>query len=367
MDKQLNQFKGEEVNISEIVIFSYGDGYKSSTWSNIPYFLIKTLENKGYTVRNINLERKKSLISIIYSVYYIILCKIKKKKLYITFDRTRIYDFYANRIMKKTVKLYPNAKCFISTSFSFNPYKYTNKPCLMLCDWDIEYSIIKISGREVDRMELSCIKRQKKYLLNSNLNITLFKDVEDYYKDKEINMKCIGNVINLPDENIEDSDLIKKFESNHVLFIGKEKYSQGLDALIKSLDFLNRDITIDVIGMNRKNQNKSVNYYGYLNKDIETEYRLYIDLIKNSKIIINTNEIWAGFSSIIECMSCYTPVIISKFDTFIDMFGLNINFGFYSDNKLEMIASNIEKIFNLSFNDYKLLAYEAHKKTKNFT
>ena len=206
-------------------------------------------------------------------------------------------------------------------------------------------------------------KKTKKYLLNSNLNITLFKDVEDYYKDKEINMKCIENVINLPDENIENSDLIKKFESNHVLFIGKEKYSQGLDVLIKSLDLLDRDITIDIIGMNRKNQNKNVNYYGYLNKDIETEYRLYIDL----KNIINTNEIWTGFSSIIECMSCYTPVIISKFDTFIDMFGLNINFGFYSDNKLEMIASNIEKIFNLSFNDYKLLTYEAHKKTKNFT
>lgn len=64
MDKQLNQFKGREVNISEIVIFSYGDGYKSSTWSNIPDFLIKTLENKGYTVRNINLKRKKAIYYI---------------------------------------------------------------------------------------------------------------------------------------------------------------------------------------------------------------------------------------------------------------------------------------------------------------
>ena len=56
--------------IKEITVFSIGDSLELSTWSNVPYFLTKSLEDKNIKINRVNLEENKTLRLIYkYSVF----------------------------------------------------------------------------------------------------------------------------------------------------------------------------------------------------------------------------------------------------------------------------------------------------------
>lgn len=39
----------------EVIFFTKGDSADISTWSNVPYFFTRTLEEKGVTVHRVNM------------------------------------------------------------------------------------------------------------------------------------------------------------------------------------------------------------------------------------------------------------------------------------------------------------------------
>lgn len=184
---------------------------------------------------------------------------------------------------------------------------------------------------------------------------------------KYANVKYIGNVINI-DDNLK-INLDYKYNSNSILFIGGKRYVEGAKTLIKSVQYLNEEkhmnLNLNIIGLNENdlniNKKDYINYYGYLNKINGSDHDIYYKLIINAKICINTTPIWAGFSSIIEAMFLYTPIITSKYESFENTFGKKFDSNFYSDNNYITLSEKIMMIVNLN----KSLYFDLCKEMKN--
>lgn len=76
--------------------------------------------------------------------------------------------------------------------------------------------------------------------------------------------------------------------------------------------------------------------------------------------------IGGGYSSIVEAMYFYTPVIVSPYDDFVNEFGKDIDFGIYNKKYDSLVlAKNMESIFNSS--DYENMCLNAHERVKDYT
>ena len=88
--------------------------------------------------------------------------------------------------------------------------------------------------------------------------------------------------------------------------------------------------------------------------------------MQKASVFVNPTEKWAGYSSTIEAMYYYTPVVVSPYEEFVGEFGKQINFGVY--NKVfskESLATSILSIFNAD--NYDELCLNAHNRVKDYT
>lgn len=363
--------------INEITCFTWGDSAHPKTWSNVPYFLTKTLEARGIKVNRINLETNNRFISFICAVVRKFYKVFFKKNIYYDYTRTLFADRVTNQLIKKAIKQYSSTDLFISISFSFNGMKkYTKKKCFMFCDWTIEYAIDHFEDRSPIWLEKLAIERQNKLLLSSDANISLFPDVQEYYKTKNSKFKFeyLGNVINsdlIEDDSIIQQILELKSNSLELCFIGDFRYKEGLISLIQAVRDLQTSLKLhlNVIGMDQLPgiECANVTYHGYLDKSKPDQKEKYYRIIRNSKVIINTTPKWAGFSSMLEAMYWCTPIIITPFKNFKDIFGDEIKSGYFCDNSSILIKEKIEKIFALDKSSYMQMCREAHSSAKPYT
>lgn len=353
--------------MKKILLISYGDPYSAKTWSNMPFYLIKAFENEKCNVDTLDLFPYHSLLSKIYSVRRRILSKIKKKDLYITYDRSIVFSYFANRKMKKKLSKTEYDIC-ITMTYSFNPKKYTNAFSIMIGDFTTEYAIRMISNRDIDSCENRIIQYQEQCLENSDLNVTIFKEVEDFYSSRNITMEYLGNVVNLPTLPLDKDSIKVKYDSDEITFIGKEKYIDALTSLMKALAIVNKDLKLNVIGIKKFNSSyHNTTFYGYLDKTDTTELDKYVEIVKRSKCVINTNDIFAGFTALGEAMYFGTPVITSNTPTFHNIFGDKEVFGYYSSNEPTEIAKKIEELLDLDYEEYNRLALNCRKLVEKFT
>jgi glycosyltransferase involved in cell wall biosynthesis len=126
---------------------------------------------------------------------------------------------------------------------------------------------------------------------------------------------------------------------------------------------LETEIRLNVIGNIELPMKKPefVHLYGYLSKDLDEKYKIYTDLIKNAKALVNINEGWAGAQSILEGMYYRLPAIVNPNDDLIDMFGQEIKCGWYCRNDAAELNSQIEKIMNMPFEKYEIVAKNAYQ------
>lgn len=361
--------------IKEVTCFTWGDSLQLKTWSNVPYFLTTTLEQQEIKVNRVNITEKQYYLIKFGKFIRKAFSFVYRKKVFYDYTRTRLSQAIANYIMKKSILKFPNTDLFICISFSFSAKNFTSKPVIMFCDWTIEYAIRVFQMREPLLIEKNAIKRQHNLLIKADAAITLFPDVSLYYKKRNpsIDLKYLGNVINSNKKDVQDLDEIidNKYHSNTVLFIGKRHYLTGLTTLITAIKKLKNShpIKLNIIGISETEEfsDPSITYYGYLNKAIPKENHVYYQLISNAKVIINTTPDWAGFSSMVESMFHYTPVIVSPYKNFIDTFGSHIKFGYYCENNTNKIEDFLKEIFALDKNHYKSMALEAHIATRAFS
>jgi glycosyltransferase involved in cell wall biosynthesis len=286
--------------IKEIILFTYGDSKKASTWSNVPYLMAKHFEQNGIIVNRVDISVN-NFISKCYNKVLRLLPKFYVGKDY-QFVRTPLMRWMVNRTIKKAVNAYPNSDFCVFLSFDY-VNKYKGIPTLIFSDWT--YRIL-IEERE-KRTPAICEKRYMRYqdsIINSaDIVLPLFSNT--YHKMRSTyptaNVKSIDfNVINNMCESplSEEEILQKKQQSDYVLFIGRVQYKEGLKALIETLqDNSSNRYKVHVIGMDKTSfpdAPDSVIFHGFLRKDVPNENHLYYQLIQGAKIMINPTPIWGG-------------------------------------------------------------------------
>ena len=373
-----------EKRITEIIAFSAGDSNSYKTWSNIPYFLLRTLEEKGVIVHrvNIQLEDDNLFVKKILNILNGAIRKLGRighpqRTVLCTLDRTKIYRKLVQIKIKKAIDTWSNSQILLCFDYS-NIYRSntSEKIYTMFCDWTIEYEIEEHQKRKAILLERNMIKKQEEAMSKADLIISLFPNVTEKLKLRfgDSKVKYLGNVIN-SDKCDSSSALDAHLNSNHILFIGRKAYKQGAISLIKAIQkynqIKNKKIFIDIIGMKPDDvgiNDNNISYYGYLNKQVSTQKDIYYNLISKAKCIVNTTENWMGASSIIEAMYWQTPVIINPTSDIIKTFGNNIEFGFYCyRNDPNEILKYIDKIMSLSDDEYILMCKNARKSVSNFT
>lgn len=366
--------------VKEIILFCYGDSTNISTWSNIPYLLGKTLEKKTITVHRVNLAPP-YVFEFLWNKIILNILRFFFKGIQYEASRSLIVRFLANAKIKQSVKKY-NADLCIFTSFSFYN-KYNDIPSLLLCDWSYETLIKERLKRKPYILESIFINKEQSALKNADLIISLFPEAKDSIKKQipQSNVQWANfNVVNTVYEGSIDSDelILNKYNSNKILFIGKKHYIKGAELLIKSFLVLKQKypkLELHIVGLEKNdikglfgNELNDIFFYGFLHKERDNEKNIYYDLILSAKIFINPTPIWGGYSSTIESMYYYTPVILSPYKDFVKEFGEDIDFGIYNNTFSENdLVENISKILELDESNYRSISKRAHDVVKDYT
>lgn len=361
--------------MDEITVFTYGDSALKSTWSNVPFYLTDSFIRLGFKVNRVNLKPNKYLLKLWNQIVLRLIRTVLPNSTY-TFDRTPFFRVLARRKMKRSVSQYSNSKFFLSTSFSFHPGRYTNRPVVMFCDWTYQYYLQHFLHRKPDFLEAQEIRNQHELQASVDMMISLFPDVRDYIVKKENcdGAQYLGNVINSDMYDSSDEIIKSKYLSNSIVFIGLPKYLPGLISLLKAVAMMAplNHLTVNVIGVTENQVPKdlirtNVTFWGYLDKSNHTQNQQYYEVVNNAKLFVNTNPEWASFSATLDVMYHSTPVVTSGYRSFVRTFGKSIDFGEYCDNDPELLAKLLNKIFNLSFEDYVIWCNNARKAVEPFT
>lgn len=356
--------------LKEVVAFTIGDSAKVSTWSGIPYFFTSSLEELEIKVNRVNLAPPawmRYFYQKILSKIYKVICRYSINSIYLT----AMYRWWAMRVIKRKTMLYPTSEISIFFTYSFLDL-WGDRPNILICDWSLQYYIEKRLNRKPSTFETKCILRENEVIKKANLVLSLFPQCANYLQSHidgnivHLGVNVVNNYKKEPDPNI----VLQKKNNLKILFIGREHYIEGYRMLIKAFDTISGEIPncqLDVIGLsNDKNISfhPAITHHGYLRKEVEKECSLYYKLLSEASIIVNVNPNWAGYSSIIEAMYYYTPIIISPFECFVEEFGRNLSCGFYC-NDSDQLPHLIKEIFFHS--DYETLCYSAHKLVETHT
>jgi glycosyltransferase involved in cell wall biosynthesis len=276
--------------------------------------------------------------------------------------------------IKKAARRYKNSDASIFLTFSHASFGYSDAPVILFCDWTSDYYFKYFLHRPPLSLERYTIKRQDKKIEKADVVVSLFPSVTDYMRDhyKNKNIFYLGNVVNSELSASEPEVLFKKLNSTDILFIGNKKYKEGALCLIKAFSLLRStipDCKVHIIGMESAEFDAlpdGVICYGYLDKASEEQGKLYYSLLQQAKAVVNTTEKWGAFSSTIEAMYFYNPVITTPYKEFTQTFGNDIRFGYYCEsNSVELLHTNLVRLFRDP--EYKSLCINAHEAVKPFT
>ncbi|MES2762084.1 MAG: glycosyltransferase [Bacteroidota bacterium] len=362
--------------IKEITVFSIGDSNEIKTWSNVPYFFTKSLEEKHIKVNRVNIEEN-SFLKSIYKYSIFALLKLLNKNSDHTYFRSGLNHFLTNRKIQAAIKHYSNADVQLFLTYSFSTDKFNAKKVVLFSDWSYLYFIKNFLKREPAWFEKKALSREKQNIEEADIVLSLFpKSLEFntiHYKSKHLHY--LGNVIN-GNYPLDIKQLIyQKLKSNKLLFIGNKKYINGALGLIKAFKSISEKRKVKselhIIGLTEEQIGIKIPglfYYGYLDKGIETQNEQYYKLVSEARAIINTNPDWGAFSAMTEAMYYFTPVITSPYPEFTETYGHEIDFGYYvNSNSPEELVLKIETILSDSSDKQIELMNAAHQKVKDFT
>lgn len=362
--------------LKEVIFFSYGDSTDAATWSNVPFLFSTTLESREVVVRRISLAPNKWLQKIYNRTVYALL-KVFLPKHECRYQRSLLFSIESNIKIKRSLKQHPSAELCVFTNFDFYN-KFNNVPTLLFCDWTFDIYIREHLNRNLYFFERRFAFQQETAINKSEYVISLFpkmaqKMQENYPEARVLHLK--RNVANIfPGIKVSNTFISTKYNKKKILFIGGPKYLDGLSTLIRAYSILKErgyDCSLDVIGMNNCDVSHNVPdivFYGYLNKSRQTDREEYYRILSEAYLIVNVQPLWAGYSSIVESMYFYTPVIVTPFEDFVIEFGKEIDFGKYNKrNDDNTLALEIKEICDMTKSDYEFMATSAHEKVKDYT
>lgn len=368
--------------MKKIMVVSDGDPNSIDTWSNVPYYLVNTLQKKGWEVFTVSVGASSKFENILVrGISYLIRLLFCEKKSIFSIKYTAWYKRIKEKKVQKLINANPEIACIVYVGEIPMYFPITEAKVIVFCDFTIEYTIRKLQGREPTRLEQKQIMLQDKTIKQFDDIVVMFQDAYahfiSYYSDnKNIFRPINGHFINSDNLNIKIEDLRKeKLLSNRYLFIGRIRYKKGILTAINTVEKYNlvneKKIYLDIIGVTADQiglTSNYVRYFGYLSKSIDTEKMIYYKCISNARAVLNTSMNWGGMSSTVEAMMYGTPVITSRYDEFINLFGSNIDFGYYAEpENVDSLYECIEKMQNLDTDSYQKLVDNSRNQVKNWT
>lgn len=364
--------------IKKVIFFTYGDSANASTWSNVPYLFTRTLEDKGIEVVRVDLLSGTRLIGKIYDAA---LRLIEPADSAYGFIRSRIYRRLAYRTIRHALHEHADADLCIFSCFDFYN-KFNGIPSVLFSDWTFETLIRERLGREPRNKEARYMRWQNEAMERAKAVVSLFPKCRDSIKmaNPKINAIHLGrNVVNdmrvfsgLPE--IEPEAMMQcKAESEMILFVGKPNYAAGATLLVEAFKIVRSRIpgaSLHLVGLNACDLNideipDGMRFYGYLRKDVKEECREYYSLLQRASLFVNPTPVWAGYSSTIEAMHYYTPVVVTKYADFADEFGEDINFGEYTVSEgAEELAERLVRLMESS--RYKEMCMRSHEAVSGY-
>ncbi len=358
----------------EVTVFTDGDSSKLSTWSNVPYFFTETLIEKGVKVNRVDIRASPRLNSIYNKFFEPFILRLCKGTTY-NYFRSKMHYRNVRKRVKEAIRQYNQSDAFVFLTLSFSSVGLTNKPTVQFGDWTYDYFIEHFQNRKPDFFERKCIQRDHKQIDNAELVFPLFPGNAAYMKQhyKSQNIHYLGNVVNSLLSVSEKEILEKKANSKNLLLIGrKNAYLEGAIKLIEAVDAMKSDypeIKVHIIGMVNTDFEylpDFVTCYGYLDKADDEQRNLYYSLMQNAKALVNTTPKWGAFSSMIEAMYFYNPVITTPYNEFVETFGSTIDFGYFSENQSKKELINlIKSIFTTE--NYAEMCINSHNAVKEYT
>ncbi len=364
--------------IREVTVFSPGDSRSLTCWSNVPYLFTKSLENRGVKVNRVNIYSNKYIRKTIWKYLIAPVVNWLYKEHAYTYEQTSLNRAVINLKIKRALAKYKGSDLNIFISYDYLPVG-SNVPNVLLCDWTAEYLYTQRQQKVPCKWEQEEIARQRYIIENADYVISLFPDIVRYMSERYKNRNIFyleQNVINNAYEYSVDKNqiVLNKYCSQILLFIGREGYLEGARMLVQCFQELKKQypkLELHIIGLTKNNFTflpDNVYCYGYLDKSDDKDRACYYDLLLKAKVLINPTPLWAGYSSSVEAMYFYTPIVVSYYQSFVETFGEDISFGFYlKENKSLVLSELIMSILDQEESMYIHLCDAAHNAVKSFT
>jgi glycosyltransferase involved in cell wall biosynthesis len=360
-------------SIHELTVYTTGPAGDYRTWSNVPYFFTESLRAQGVRVNLVDIAPP-FFVERTFNLTFRLMWKLFHPTTTFTYFRSWLHFLITSNRIRKAGGRYPNSQADIFLTFSFSSNRRVGHPVVLLCDWPYSYSIKYFQDRSPDFLEARSIAREDGRIEEADLVISLFQsgsdEMERRYRNN--NIFCLGPAINVPSAEISPTLPELKAGSFNLLFIGDAKYLAGLRVLIQSYELLKAsfpELTLSIIGQETSQLGwlpEGVISYGYLDKGDESSRDLFYSLMQKAKAVVNTTPRWGGFSSILEALAYYTPVVVAPFHEIVRLFGKENDFISYcEENTPDLLAERIRVL--LEHPDYPDLARRAHAAVENFT
>ncbi len=362
----------------KILFVCYGDSTSPKAWSNVPYLFSENLRQQGFEILRVDLSPNEKYEALWNKYPRRILSRFFPTQQY-EYIKTPIARYLAYQKIKKAIKSNPDLYFTIILSFDF--YNKFNKiPSLIFHDWSYDMIILDRLKRKPYFFEKWFINYQHEAFNESELVVSLFKDAQKIISERHgKKVHHLGsNVVNdinfnkpTPHEILE-----VKRNSQELLLIGSMKYLLGARKLVQALRILQKDfpdLTLNIVNIPKdrlllEDTDRNINFYSYLDKGDPEQNKQYYDLLTKAKILVNPSEIWAAYSSTIECMFNYTPIIIKPYEAFAMDYGKKNDFGVYlQDTEVTTIVESIRSILLMNDDAYTKLCMRAKELVKDQT
>jgi glycosyltransferase involved in cell wall biosynthesis len=359
--------------LDEVTVFATGDSRKRSTWSNVPYFFTRALEDKGIRVNRIDLSPSPRLHRL-WSKTAGRLIRLLCRRTTFGYFRSLLHFLDVRLRISRAIGAFPRsgANIFLTFSFGAAPGRI---PTVLFCDWTYQYYLTCFEGRTPDLFERQAVMRENRNIESADLVFSMFprvaKCMAATYGNRSVSY--LGSGVNSDRESSEAGTLDLKSTSGSILFVGGTRYLAGARALVSAFHSLAVDfpsLELHIIGLGTEQLGNvgagNMHFHGYLDKDKTADRDRCYQLIEGARVFVNTTPKWGAFSATIEALHHYTPVVVTPYSDFVETFGREIDFGVYcSSNDPQEVASSLRAL--LGRGDYRSMCINAHRSVAGLT
>lgn len=354
-----------------------GPASEPGTWSGVPFFLMRELKRRKIIVHEIDLEPHR-YIKWIYNRIILPFISLFVTKGELSIYRSFFFRIYQYFHLRRKIKQYNSAEIILGVSAFNIEIPKTEKKTVLFSDWPFSYDLEKKYHNNIGLYQKYWIKHEDDCMRKADLLISLFPTCVNYInkhlrtnKTIYLGVNVVNNLIPPPQPEI----IFQKSQKCRLVFIGRNHYISGAISLLKAYNELIKTkpfLELDIIGLQPNNFpiklineiKGKVRFHGYLDKGNIEDCKTYYNILNNASLYVNTTPGWVGYTSMIEAMYFYTPVIVYPCKEFIDEFGKQINFGIYADE-----SENLAKVIEIVYfsKEYTQMAKNAHERVSNYT